>query len=251
MTELAGFLAARRARIDPSDVGLPAGRRRRVPGLRREELALLAGISAEYYQRLEQGRSTRPSEEVLDALAGALRLDAVEREHLRALARPARRRTPPAPPAARPELRRMLDRMDGVPAMVITDLFTVLAENALARSLFEPLARYGNLARALFLDPAARTFYVEWDEVAAATVAQLRLVTGRYPDDEEASALTAELATASAAFAALWRTGDVTLRTYGSKSFRHPARGTVTVNYENLELPGDFRQRLVTLTPVH
>ncbi|WP_280331242.1 helix-turn-helix transcriptional regulator [Nocardia wallacei] len=250
MTPLGSFLTARRARIDPTDVGLPAGRRRRVPGLRREELAQLADISAEYYQRLEQGRSTHPSDEVLDALADALRLDPVERGHLRALARPARRHVSPARVGARPELRRMLDLLDNIPALIITDTFTVLAENALARKLFEPLAEHGNLARTLFLDPAARRFYVEWDDVAVATVAQLRLVLGRYPDDPETSALIEDLTTTSLEFAELWQTGEVALRTHGSKSFHHPEQGVLAVNYENLELPGDPRQRLVTLTPV-
>ncbi|WP_406276208.1 helix-turn-helix transcriptional regulator [Nocardia sp. NBC_00881] len=250
MTELGSFLATRRARIDPTDVGLPAGRRRRVPGLRREELAQLSGISAEYYQRLEQGRSTSPSDEVLDAIADALRLDAVERGHLRALARPARRNVPSARVSTRPELRRMLDLMVGVPALIITDTFTVLAENALARKLFDPLGEHENLARTLFLNPAARTFYLEWDEVAAATVAQLRLVVGRYPADPEASTLIEDLTISSPEFADLWQTGDVALRNHGSKSFHHPEQGVLAVNYENLELPGDLRQRLVTLTPV-
>ncbi|MBF6175189.1 helix-turn-helix domain-containing protein [Nocardia blacklockiae] len=248
MTELGAFLAGRRARVEPAAVGLPTGRRRRVPGLRREELAQLAGISAEYYQRLEQGRSAHPSDEVLDALAEALRLDPVEREHLRALARPARRRGPVGANGTRPELRAMLDAMDAIPALIITDTFTVLAENALARKLFDALGEHENLARALFLAPAARAFYLEWDDTAAATVAQLRLVAGRYPDDPAATALIEELTAASPEFTALWQEGDVALRTYGRKRFRHPEQGVVTVNYENFELPGDPRQRLVTFT---
>ena len=249
MTELGSFLSVRRARIDPADVGLPAGRRRRVPGLRREELAQLAGISAEYYQRLEQGRSTGPSDEVLDAIADALRLNAVERGHLRVLARPARRHTPSPRIGVRPELGRMLDLMDTVPALIITDTFTVLAANALARKLFEPLGDYDNMALALFAGSAARAFYVEWDEVAAATVAQLRLVAGRHPMDQEVRTLIDDLTAASPEFADLWRTGDVAQRGHGSKSFRHPELGVLTMSYENLELPGDPRQRLVTFTP--
>jgi transcriptional regulator with XRE-family HTH domain len=253
MTELASFLSLRRARIDPTDVGLPAGRRRRVPGLRREELAQLAGISAEYYQRLEQGRATRPSDEVLDAIGDALRLDAVERGHLKALARPTRRHiqcpVPSARAGARPDLLRMLDAMDTVPALVITDTFTVLAANAPAHKLFEPLGEHRNMARTLFIDPAARSFYVEWNDIAAATVAQLRLVAGRYPADAEVSALIDDLTATRGEFAELWQAGAVAVRTYGTKRFRHPELGMLTVNYENLELPGDPRQRLIVFTP--
>lgn len=243
---LGEFLQSRRARVTPESAGLRGGSRRRVPGLRREELAQLAGISVEYYQRLEQGRASHPSDEVLDAIAGALRLDLVERDHLRALARPPRRATRAAD-AARPELRRMLDLIDRVPALVINDRFDVLAANALAERLFgggEEL----NLARMLFLDRAAREFYVEWDEVAAATAAQLRLAAGRHPHDDLAE-LVAELSGQSAEFRRLWDTGDVELRTFGAKSFRHPEAGVLTLNYENFELPGDTRQRLVTFTP--
>ncbi|MFI6369305.1 helix-turn-helix domain-containing protein, partial [Nocardia sp. NPDC050630] len=249
MTELGSFLSTRRARIDPAEVGLRGGGRRRVPGLRREELAQLAGISVEYYQRLEQGRATSPSDEVLDAIAVALRLDAVEHVHLRVLARPSRRQPQPTRTDARPELRCMLDLMNAVPAMVITDTFTVLAVNGLAQRLFEPLGEHTNLARSLFLASGAREFYVDWTDVAAATSAQLRVVAGRHPNDPEIADLISELSTASAEFARLWTTGDVVVRTHGRKRLRHPEMGVVTVNYENLELPGDARQRLVAFTP--
>lgn len=249
MTELGSFLTTSRARVEPTDVGLPGGGRRRVQGLRREELSLLAGISAEYYQRLEQGRASHPSDEVLDAIADVLRLDRVERGHLRALARPVRRAAPPAQTQVRPELRRMLDLMTAAPALIITDTFTVLAANPLAQALFEPLAPMENLARSLFADPAARKFYLDWSEVAAATVAQLHLVLGRHPGDREALALVAELTGSSSEFAALWRSGGVGQRTHGSKRFDHPAVGEFAVDYENLELPGDPRHRLVTFLP--
>ena len=187
---------------------------------------------------------------MLDAIADALRLNAVERGHLRVLARPARRHTPSPRIGVRPELGRMLDLMDTVPALIITDTFTVLAANALARKLFEPLGDYyDNMALALFAGWAARAFYVEWDEVAAATVAQLRLVAGRHPMDQEVRTLIDDLTAASPEFADLWRTGDVAQRGHGSKSFRHPELGVLTMSYENLELPGDPRQRLVTFTP--
>ncbi|GAA4635318.1 helix-turn-helix transcriptional regulator [Actinoallomurus vinaceus] len=253
--ELGRFLRTRRARVTPESAGLRGGSRRRVPGLRREELAQLAGISVEYYQRLEQGRATRPSEEVLNALAEVLGLDAVEREHLRVLARPVRRRTEQAEPAgpARPELRRLL-RLMSVPALVINDRFDVLALNPAAERIFLPAAGGSasgvNLARFLFLSPESRDFYVEWDQVAAETVGQLRVAAGRHPGDAELSALIRELHGGSDAFRRSWAGGDVGVRTHGVKSFRHPSLGTLTFGYENFDLAGDSRQRLVALAPV-
>ncbi|MFJ1455232.1 helix-turn-helix domain-containing protein [Nocardia sp. N2S4-5] len=248
MTELGRFLFARRSGIEPGGAGFRTGSRRRVPGLRREELAQLAGISAEYYQRLEQGRAANPSDQVLDALAEALDLSRVEREYLRHLARP-----PEAAEIAgcdaRPELRRMLELLDNVPAVIITDTFDLLASNARADDLFEPLGRPANLARALFTDGAAREFYVEWDQVAAATAAQLRMVAGRYPADSELSKLIEDLSKCSTDFASLWGSGRVDVRTHGSKSFRHPRLGVVVVDYENFDLPGDPRRRLVVFAP--
>ncbi|MDL4813425.1 helix-turn-helix domain-containing protein [Actinomadura opuntiae] len=254
---LGSFLKSRRARLAPESVGLPGGARRRVPGLRREELAQLAGISVEYYQRLEQGRSHRPSPEVLDALARALSLDEVERAHLEALAHP-RRTGPAARPdedGARPELQRLLALMDRVPAMIINDRFDVPAANPLAARLFAGAlagqdAAGRNLARYLFLDPAARDFYVTWDEVAAATAAQLRLVSARHPGDHALAGLIDELHAGSARFRELWAAGDVQLRTFGVKNLRHPALGVLAFHYENFGVPGDPRRRMVTLTPV-
>ncbi|MCO5996760.1 helix-turn-helix transcriptional regulator [Actinoallomurus rhizosphaericola] len=252
--ELGRFLRTRRARVSPESAGLRGGARRRVPGLRREELAQLAGISAEYYQRLEQGRATRPSDEVLDSLAEVLRLDAVEREHLRVLARPARRRTGHVAPVeiVRPELRRLLGLIN-VPAIVINDRFDLLAGNPGAKQIFAldtfPAAR-GNLARFQFLVPEGRVFYVEWEEVAAATVGELRVAAGRYPGDAELSALIRELHSGSGDFRRLWAGGDVDVRTYGVKRFHHGVLGTLTFCFENFELAGDARQRLITFTPV-
>ncbi|MBO2454485.1 helix-turn-helix domain-containing protein [Actinomadura barringtoniae] len=248
---LGGFLKSRRARVTPESAGLPGGSRRRVPGLRREELAQLAGISVEYYQRLEQGRSQRPSPEVLNALARALSLDDVERAHLETLAAVPDHDPPVrAEAAVRPELERLLALMDRVPAMVITDRFDVLAANTLASRLFaDALAGDGNLARYLYLDPAARDFYVHWDEIAATTAAQLRLVSGRHPRDRELAGLIADLSRESAEFRALWAAGDVDIRTSGGKDLRHPALGVLTLHYENFDAPGDPRQRLVTFTP--
>ncbi|MEC3956136.1 helix-turn-helix transcriptional regulator [Nocardia sp. CDC153] len=245
--DLAEFLKSRRARIDPQESGLPPSGLRRVPGLRRSELAHLAGISAEYYQRLEQRRAANPSAEVLDSLASALRLNPVETAHLHLLAHPPRT-VETAAPTPRPELLRMLDLIDKAPAVVITDLFDVLAANPLAHYVFGAMADK-NMARALFFDPAAREFYGDWDAVAAATVAQLRRVAGRYPNDPATTALIDELATGSTEFATLWRTGDVEIRTHGGKLIHHPHSGDLSFSYENLELPGDPRQRIVTFTP--
>ncbi|GAB2537037.1 helix-turn-helix domain-containing protein [Nocardia heshunensis] len=244
---LAEFLKSRRARVDPQDTGLPPSGLRRVPGLRRSELAHLAGISAEYYQRLEQRRAANPSIDVLDALATALRLNEIETAHLHTLAHPPRT-TETGAVTPRPELLRMLDLIDKAPAVVITDLFDVLAANPLASYVFGPMAAE-NMARALFTDPAARKFYGEWDAVAAATVAQLRRVAGIYPGDPATGALIDELATGSTEFATLWSAGDVQLRTHGAKLIHHPHSGTLNFSYENLELPGDPRQRIVTFTP--
>ncbi|GAA1566563.1 helix-turn-helix transcriptional regulator [Actinomadura kijaniata] len=250
MTDLGGFLRARRGRVAPRSVGLPDGPRRRVPGLRREEVAQLAGISVEYYQRLEQGRASRPSPEVLDALARALDLSEVERAHLHALARPPRTRTG-GEERARPELRRMLAMMDRLPALVTTDRYDVLAANAMAVRLFGPVLTLPdvNLARFLFLDPAARAFYAEWDEVAAATAGEFRETLGRFPGDGALAELVAELAEGSAAFRALWGAGDVVRRSSGAKGFRHPAVGVLRLRYEHFVPVDAPRQRLITLVP--
>lgn len=253
---LGGFLRSRRARVSPQSLGLPGGSGRRVPGLRREELAQIAGISVEYYQRLEQGRATRPSAEVLDAIARVLSLDEVRRAHLHRLASRPRRPVPPTDRPAgqpRPELRRMLALIDRIPALIINDRFDVLVANRLATRLFTgillaPDVTY-NLARSLFLDPGARDFYLEWEEVATATAGQLRLATGRHPDDRDLAALVSELATGSAVFRALWAAGDVEQRSSGAKSLRHPALGVLTLHYENFGSLSHPRQRLVTFTP--
>jgi transcriptional regulator with XRE-family HTH domain len=250
--ELGSFLQTRRARVRPESVGLRGGTRRRVPGLRREELAQLAGISVEYYQRLEQGRATGPSDEVLDAIARALALDAIESAHLRSLARPPRRSAVAEPALeVRPELHRMLDLLDRVPALIVNDLSDVLAVNLPAARLFPQLMASDerNLARHIFLSDWARSLYGDWEEIAAATAGQLRLVAGRCPGDARLASLVAELSATSEDFRRLWAAGDVDLRTSGSKVLRHPDLGELTLHYENFDLPGDARRRLVTLTP--
>jgi len=208
----------------------------------------------EYYQRLEQGRAHHPSDQVLDAIADVLRLDEVERDHLHLLAWPTRhrpRQTSPAEPA-RPELQRMLDYVT-VPAIIINDRFDVLALNPIAERLFVPAAavRLGewNLARFLFLTREGRHFYAEWDDTAAATTGQLRVAVSQHPKDQDLADLVQELQAGSEAFRRLWSAGDVDVRTHGTKSFRHTALGTLTFAYQNFDLAGDSRQRLVTFTP--
>jgi transcriptional regulator with XRE-family HTH domain len=242
--------------VSPPSVGLSRGPRRRVPGLRREELALLAGLSVEYYQRIEQGRATSPSEAVLRALGDALALDGVERAHLHALATIPRTggSVPAEHDRVRPELHEMLELMDRVPALIISDVFDVLAANEQATRLFSDLLtarpKGRNMARSLFLNPAARAFYVDWDDVAVATVGELRRVAGRRPDDQQLRSLLATLHEESAGFRKHWSDGHVELRASGRKSFRHSELGQLTLNYENFDLPGDARQRLVAFLPV-
>jgi transcriptional regulator with XRE-family HTH domain len=256
---LGDFLQSRRARLRPQDVDLVSyGERRRVPGLRREELAQLAGVSVSYYTRLEQGQSQNASEAVLDAIARALRLDEHERAHLGDLARPARtRRRPHRMEHARPGVRRLLDAMDGVPALVLGRGTDVLAWNAMGHALFaghiepdspaEPTRR-PNMTRMVFLDPHTRELYVDWKAKARSAVAHLRMAAGRNPDDERLNCLIGELTVKSAEFAALWRSHPVRTCAPETKQLRHPLIGALTVRQENLTMPDDPEQLLVTVT---
>jgi transcriptional regulator with XRE-family HTH domain len=250
--ELGQFLKTRRARVRPEDVGLPDFGRRRVPGLRREELALLAGVSVDYYVRLEQGRAGHPSEAVLDAIARALRLDDAERAHVFDLSRPVRRRRASPTERVRPEVRRLLDALHGLPAMVIGRRMDVLAWNRLAAALvvdWGALPReQRNTARHFFLDDGARELYVDWEENARTTVGWLRLAAGRHPEDAGLAELIGELSMKSEDFARLWPRHDVREKTHGTKRFRHPMVGPLTLAYESLALPGDRDQTLVLYT---
>lgn len=261
MDDLGGFLKSRRARVTPQSAGLEPGARRRVAGLRREEVALLAGISVEYYVRLEQGRSTAPSEEVLDAIARALRLDEVERAHLGRLARPARRTAKPRGDGVRPKLLRLLALVERAPAMIINHRSDVLAANAPATLLFLPdvLAASApatvlfppdvhNVARFVF-GPGGRDFYGDWDSVARDTVGQLRLAAGQYPGDRRLAALIGELSMGDEEFRGLWAARDVRLRTQGTKRLRHPLVGELELGYESFEVAEAPGQRLITLIP--
>ncbi len=250
--EIGDFLRARRARIQPTDVGLPAGGRRRVPGLRREELAQLAGVSVDYYTRLEQGRSPSVSDAILDAIARVLRLTDAESAHLRRLARPARAATRtrrPRAQAVRPEVTRLLEMMRDVPAFILGRRMDVLALNPLGAAVTGFSADASpNAARHTFLDPSGRDFYPEWNSVAEETVAYLRLDAGRHPDDPALAALVGELSMRSPEFRTLWARQDVREKTGGRKLIRHPLVGDLDLRYETLALTGDDDQLLVTYT---
>jgi transcriptional regulator with XRE-family HTH domain len=251
-SEIAGFLRSRRARVTPEEAGLPAdGRARRVPGLRRDEVARLAGMSTEYYTRLEQGRAGIPSPEVVEAIARTLQLDLGEREHLtNLLAGPASaRREPPAPPRVRPGLHVMLQTLEHVPAFIIDRRLDVLASNHLARAVltdFEALpVPQRNLARFYLLDPGARDRVIDWPTVAEAAVGMLRLSAGHDPNDRRLTDLVGEFTRRSPEFAAWWSEHRVLRRTYGTKSYRHPDVGDLHFSYECLHPPGDPDQTLV------
>jgi transcriptional regulator with XRE-family HTH domain len=240
------FLRARRERVRPDDVGLPDYGRRRVPGLRREELATLAGVSADYYVRLEQGRERHPSEQVIEALARALRLDDDATAHLHELARPAprRRRAARRTERIRPELLRLMEAWPHTPAMVIGRHLDVLAANSLATALHGGFASGNNLVRSLFLDPAARERYPDWDDVAKDTVAALRASVGPDLDDAHLTDLVGELSLKSERFRSLWARHDVREKTHGTKRFVHPQVGELTLHYETFAVAGSSGQVL-------
>jgi transcriptional regulator with XRE-family HTH domain len=224
-----------------------------VPGLRREELAQLAGVSVDYYTRLEQGRGVHPSRSVLDAIARALQLDQAEASHLRRLAAPQsapRRKTPPE--RVRPAIRLLLERLDRVPTLVLGRRMDVLAWNSLAAVLicdFGALPRRErNMVRLTFLDESTRSLYLEWDQAAANGAGLLRSAAGRWPDDPELEALVGELSVKSDDFVRAWACHDVYEQMYGTKRMRHPLVGELTLLYETLALPDEPEQYLVTYT---
>ena len=260
--EIRHFLASRRARITPALAGLPTGGRRRVPGLRREEVAVLAGVSTEWYTRLEKGHIGGVSEGVLDAVARALRLDADERTYLFDLARSSR-------PESRASMRRgdvevppqvqwLLDSMTMSSAFVRNSRTDVVASNPLARALYAPMfdsATSGqsgrpNLARYIFLDPGARDFFVDWYAAGNASAALLRAEVGREPRDRALRELVSELSTVSPEFRDLWAAHDVLTRHDGIKRLRHPDVGDLELTFQSLDLPlpGRAVHNLVTYT---
>lgn len=257
--ELREFLASRRARLTPQEAGLQIyGANRRVPGLRREEVALLSGISVEYYTRLERGGAGGVSDSVLDGLASALQLDEPERDHLyrlvRAVATPAGRTTRKASArSVRPVLQRLLDQM-AVPAYVRNGRFDILAANELGRALCRPFyeaaaartpGQLPNSARFTFLSPGeARDFFPDYDKVANDVVAFLRAESGRDPFGRELIALIGELSTRSEDFRRRWAAHDVRYHRTGRKRFTHPLVGPLELDFEAFELPGDPGQRM-------
>ncbi len=247
-SEIREFLATRRAKITPEQAGMPryGGGTRRVPGLRREEVAMLAGVSTDYYTRLEKGNISGVSEDVLNAVSRALQLDEAERAHLLDLARaarPSRASQRRAKPQVRPSVRRVLESMSATPAFVRNGRLDVLAINALGRALYAPVfddpQRPANLARFNFLDPRAAGFYPDWDDAANTTVALLRTEAGRDPYDKALSDLVGELATRSEEFRTRWAAHDVRLHRTGIKHFRHPVVGALDLDFDAMDLPAD------------
>jgi len=256
--EIREFLSTRRARISPEQAGLPTygGDRRRVSGLRREEVALLAGISSEYYTRLERGYATGVSESVIDGIAHALQLDEAERAHLLDLirtagtTRPPRRR--PARQRVRPTVQRVLDSMVGTPAFVLNGRLDILAANQLGFALYSPIyvdpVRPPNNARFIFLDPHATEFFRDWDKVANDTVALLRAQAGRDHYDRQLSDLIGELSTRSEEFRVRWAAHNVRIHTTGVKLIHHPVVGDLELAFESFPLAADPSQGLLTYT---
>ncbi|MFJ1758563.1 helix-turn-helix domain-containing protein [Kitasatospora sp. NPDC088134] len=254
--ELSDFLRTRRARVQPESVGLRRQSRGRAPGLRREDVAQLAGVSVDYYTRIEQGRGRNPSPEILIAIGRALNLDEDEQRHLEALAlsesRPAR-----APQRGgervRPGVQRLLDAFSATtPAFVLGRRMDVIAWNPLAAALITdfgalPAARR-NMVRLAFMDPAAREFYRDWEEVARESIAHLRLACGRYPDDAALAALVGELSVKSEDFRRLWSKHDVKQKGFGRKRLHHRSVGELELDYEAFALSDGGGKTLVTYT---
>jgi len=256
--EIRDFLASRRARITPQQAGLPAfGANRRVPGLRREEVAMLAGVSVDYYTRLERGNLAGASEAVLAALASALQLDEAERLHLFDLARasgttPAKARRRSQPTRVRPSIQALLDALTGAPAAVRNDRLDLLATNRLGRALYAPVfadpVRPANNARFTFLDPAAREFWEDWERAADDTVGILRGLAGRNPYDKALTELVGELSTRSEEFRTRWAAHNVRLHRTGRKVVRHPVVGRLDLVYDTLHPSADPGLTLLVYT---
>jgi transcriptional regulator with XRE-family HTH domain len=244
---LGEFLRARREQVSPAELGLAAGSGRRVAGLRREEVALLAGVSTDYYVRLEQGRERHPSAQVLDALARALVLDDDAVAHLHRLTRPvpAGRRAPRRRERVSPNLLRLMDGWPGTPAVVLGRCLTVLAHNALGRALFDGHTHSGDLVRLVFLDPDAREFYPDWERVAVNTVGGLRVAAGLDPDDPLLIETVGELSVKSEAFRRLWARHEIRQKTHETKRFRHRLVGELTLSYEALSVNSAPGQQLI------
>lgn len=258
--EVRTFLTTRRARITPEQAGIIGGGRRRVAGLRREEVAMLAGVSTDYYAKMERGDVAGASPEVLDALAGALQLDDAESEHLHDLARAAgpgvhRRRSPKPVTEVRPSLQRFLDAITGSPAWVRNNRADIVATNAIGDALMAPViddpVNQRNNARFCFLNPASRNFYPDWAAGADGLVASLRGAAGRNPHDKELTGLIGELVTRSDDFRQRWAAHDVRHHRAGVKRIRHPEVGDLEFEFEGVDIPGtpDWTMYVYTTAP--
>jgi transcriptional regulator with XRE-family HTH domain len=241
---LGEYLRARRELVDPREVGLRVAGVRRTPGLRREEVATLAGISADYYLRLEQGRDRNPSAPVLEALARVFGLDATATEYLLSLARPAKRRARPRQEAVRPAIRELLGAL-GLPAFVESRIFDVLAANALATALSPGLRVGENRLRSVFLDPDERELYPDWSKAISGMVASFRASIGGDTDDPRVAQLVGELSLASEEFRQLWARHDVKALSGGAMVMRHPEAGELSLRREKLPLGESNGQLLV------
>lgn len=253
-TELGEFLRSRRAQVTPDDVGLPDYGRRRVPGLRREELSMLAGVSVEHYTRIEQGRGVRASAQVLDAIATALGLSDAERAHMHDLATPAPSppRRPRAPQRVAPGIVRLLEQLHEHPAFVLGRRMDVLAWNAMAAALLGDFAalepRQRNMARLVFLDQSTIALYSDWERVARETVAFLRRDSAHDLDDPQLAELIGELSLKSEPFRRWWNSREVKDKASGVKRFTHPNVGELELHYETLHPGGAPHQALVVYT---
>ncbi len=255
--EVREFLSSRRARLTPQQAGLPAyGGNRRVPGLRREEAAMLSGLSVDYYVQLERGNLKGVSDSVLNAVANALQFDDAERAHLFDLARAANaaggKPRRPSPQKVRPALQRVLDAITDAPAWIRNGRADVLATNRLGRALYAPVlddpVRPANTARFTFLHPRGQQFYRDWDATAKDMVAVLRAEAGRNPHDRGLTDLVGELSTRSEPFRTLWATHDVMFHRTGRKRLHHPVVGDLDLTYEAFDLPADPGLRMLVYT---
>jgi transcriptional regulator with XRE-family HTH domain len=255
--EIRAFLSTRRARITPEQAGLPMyGGNRRVKGLRREEVAMLAGVSVDYYVRMERGNLSGASDSVLESLGRALQLDEAEQAHLFDLARKAtatpvnRRRT--TGQRVRPVIQQVLDAITESPAWVRNERHDILAANELARALYAPILadprRPANTARFVYLDPASQDFYVDWERVADDIAAILRSTAGRNPHDKALTELIGELSTRSETFRTRWAAHDVRFHRTGLKRLHHPVVGDLELNFEAMEFPSDPGLTMVVYT---
>ncbi|MFI6546856.1 helix-turn-helix transcriptional regulator [Streptomyces prunicolor] len=245
-TPLGDFLRARREALKPQDVGLPEYGRRRVPGLRREEVALLAGVSSDYYIRLEQGRENSPSPQVLEAVAQALKLDAESADHLNRLClTPSQRPHDRGEAEVGTQLLQLMAGWEHAPAFVLGPALDILAGNSLATALHSGFDAFDNLARNVFVDPAGREFYQEWDRAAHSCVAGLRAAYGHDPESSRIAEVVEELSAESEEFAGLWRLHDVKSKSQEGKHLKHPDVGDLHIAFAAFTVNGAPHQQLV------